>query len=616
MASLASTISFDFLARGAPGRARLEALCLSLRDVGGAGAARALIRALDQLLEHHHHHHQDQEGGDEESSRRRTASEEKGRGGKGSGATSTSTSEEAHQRSTRDVRAATSIVEEVAAVAEMVLDVAWEKLHTGDWKDADVAWRDLYVLGAMLRVSTAARLTERERASVSSSSKKKSRPRGAGAEASGAAGPMTFAEALRALDMAALLGGPEFREELETAIARVQDAATTAAATTSTSTDGGTGGDIGRRSWCLGSDGEDDGKDHGVDASILSSLPPGSLSSGSKSKSPSLRTPVPRLTSPPSLETFYCDHMIGGEDKCGVPVVISGAMSHWPALRRWKDPEYLRRVAGCRTVPVEMGEHYLHSAWTQELMTLADFLDDHVRPLRFIGADATSNDAAATDDDDTDDSLDRRGEGDGDGDGDQNENDTKTLPKENGSLKREKKRRTTPRKKKKTGYLAQHALFEQIPALLSDIDLPDYCALSQDTGGREGGTAEGTGGEGGGVKAVNAWLGPAGTVSPLHTDPHHNLLSQAVGRKYVRLYAPSLAPALYPHEEPSKMSNSSRVDVRRDSAELAAEGFPLFLAAPYEDCVLSAGDMLYVPPGWFHYVQSLTSSFSVSFWWR
>jgi lysine-specific demethylase 8 len=30
---------------------------------------------------------------------------------------------------------------------------------------------------------------------------------------------------------------------------------------------------------------------------------------------------------------------------------------------------------------------------------------------------------------------------------------------------------------------------------------------------------------------------------------------------------------------------------------------------------LEPGDALYVPPGWFHYVQSVTSSFSVSFWW-
>jgi hypothetical protein len=31
----------------------------------------------------------------------------------------------------------------------------------------------------------------------------------------------------------------------------------------------------------------------------------------------------------------------------------SGAMAHWPAMTRWKDLAYLKRVAGHRTVPVE-----------------------------------------------------------------------------------------------------------------------------------------------------------------------------------------------------------------------------------------------------------------------
>lgn len=244
--------------------------------------------------------------------------------------------------------------------------------------------------------------------------------------------------------------------------------------------------------------------------------------------------------------------------------------------------------------------------------TTADFLEDHVRPRTAADTTNTSTtDRGAIDllsgEDAThtpsDDGRSRRRKYDEHvGGGNSDSGARSALPGGSGvGVSGADKNKT---KNKKTGYLAQHALFEQIPALLRDIDLPDYCALSQDSDSEEGG-----------VKAVNAWLGPEGTVSPLHSDPHHNLLSQAVGRKYVRLYAPAQAPALYPYEEP-KMSNSSRVDLRRSPAQLAAEGFPLFPAAPYEDCVLTPGEMLYIPPGWFHYVQSLSGSFSVSFWWR
>lgn len=49
----------------------------------------------------------------------------------------------------------------------------------------------------------------------------------------------------------------------------------------------------------------------------------------------------------------------------------------------------------------------------------------------------------------------------------------------------------------------------QIPELRKDIIVPDYCALG-----------------GGDMKSVNAWFGPANTVTPLHHDPHHNLFAQ------------------------------------------------------------------------------------------
>ncbi len=47
-----------------------------------------------------------------------------------------------------------------------------------------------------------------------------------------------------------------------------------------------------------------------------------------------------------------------------------------------------------------------------------------------------------------------------------------------------------------TGYLAQHPLLEQIPELRADVEQPEYCALGE-----------------GDLRSVNAWFGPAGTVS-------------------------------------------------------------------------------------------------------
>ena len=65
-----------------------------------------------------------------------------------------------------------------------------------------------------------------------------------------------------------------------------------------------------------------------------------------------------------------------------------------------------------------------------------------------------------------------------------------------------------------------------------------------------------------------------------------------------------------------KRSNAARADPRDALAEKQARAFPAFSGAPFSDAVLEPGDALYVPPGWFHYVQSVTSSFSVSFWWK
>ena len=58
-----------------------------------------------------------------------------------------------------------------------------------------------------------------------------------------------------------------------------------------------------------------------------------------------------------------------------VPVLIKGAVAHWPAMQRWRDTNYLRSVAGDVKVPVEIGGDYLSSSLHKADMPLSLYLD-------------------------------------------------------------------------------------------------------------------------------------------------------------------------------------------------------------------------------------------------
>jgi hypothetical protein len=176
------------------------------------------------------------------------------------------------------------------------------------------------------------------------------------------------------------------------------------------------------------------------------------------------------------------------------------------------------------------------------------------------------------------------------------------------------------------GYLGQHNLFHQIPKLQQDIRTPDYCYTAP---------PEVTPASRLGLPSVppvdepqkNIWLGPKGTRTPLHTDPYHNIFCQVVGYKYVRLYPPAATESVYPRgddENGINESNTSQVEIRldrgRQEGNVAVEdpdSFPLFMAQKnYYEVVVGPGECLYIPAGWWHYIESLTASYSVSFWWN
>jgi hypothetical protein len=262
--------------------------------------------------------------------------------------------------------------------------------------------------------------------------------------------------------------------------------------------------------------------------------------------------------SQPSLEEFQI-HL----NKHMTPLLLIGTIDDWPAIETWQDPTHLLGVTlgGRRCVPIEIGETYTHADWRQEIMPVHKFMHDYLLPID---------------------------------------------PKE-------------------IGYLGQHNLFHQISKLQQDIRIPDYCYTAP---------PDSTPASTFGLPLVasvdepqkNIWLGPKGTRTPLHTDPYHNIFCQVVGYKYVRLYPPEATESVYPRgvdENGINESNTSEVEIRldrRQSSNVAVEDadrFPMFLAQTnYCEVIVGPGQCLYIPTGWWHYIESLTASYSVSFWWN
>ncbi|KAI0453077.1 hypothetical protein F5B21DRAFT_515613 [Xylaria acuta] len=289
------------------------------------------------------------------------------------------------------------------------------------------------------------------------------------------------------------------------------------------------------------------------------------------------------------------------------PLIIRNTLSEWPALsaRPWNRPSYLlsQTFDGRRLVPVEVGRSYVDEGWGQRLITFGEFLREYIDPT------ASLDDAQNRDSSQVSTGSETKG----------SENSEDTPPS------------------KPIAYLAQHQLFTQLPALRNDILIPDYCYTSPPLHPTDARIDQPE------LDAplLNAWFGPPGTISPLHNDPYHNILTQIVGRKYVRLYAPRETARLAARgkENGVEMGNTSALDVgvlegwdcvptgsgdgeQGEGGEggkeegMSEEDIKAFKALPFVDGILEPGDALYIPIGWWHYVRGLNVSFSVSFWWN
>ncbi|PYH45703.1 putative JmjC domain protein [Aspergillus saccharolyticus JOP 1030-1] len=268
---------------------------------------------------------------------------------------------------------------------------------------------------------------------------------------------------------------------------------------------------------------------------------------------PEIKCPIPRISACEFDE--FRSHIYTSR----TPLVITDAVWHWPALstRPWSSRSYWaeRTFDGRRLVPVEIGRAYTDEDWGQRIMPFGEFI------AKFLDRD-----------------QDQGGP---------------------------------------TGYMAQHDLLSQIPALRKDIYIPDYCWT--DPPGPEPGTplylsrqlameeerkkityepvnvvgkdmedqetkkpsvAEADSASDDSVDHfsddvhINTWIGPSWTISPLHHDPYHNILVQVVGAKYIRLYSPHTpASQIWPKgKEVVKTSSIKSSDEDDRQADIQLQG--------------------------------------------
>lgn len=108
------------------------------------------------------------------------------------------------------------------------------------------------------------------------------------------------------------------------------------------------------------------------------------------------------------------------------------------------------------------------------------------------------------------------------------------------------------------------------------------------------------------------FMGPRGAFTQLHYDRALNLHAMLVGRKRWQLYGPDKTRRLRPARYESPWSVISEHDLAPEGG--VPDHVPGGVEPDY-DFVLEAGEVLYVPYGWWHRVETLAPSIATNFWW-
>ena len=255
-----------------------------------------------------------------------------------------------------------------------------------------------------------------------------------------------------------------------------------------------------------------------------------------------------------------------------VPVILRGAVAHYPAVELWKSLDYWQQImiVPGTTAQVEMGGSYgAQDAETPEIP-----FHSYVQYLRLF-QEQYGNQGPAED------------------------------PWLVTTSSSESQSTTTPLpdpSKDDLVYMAQNDLLKP---LYEDIIIPAFCRDPKWQVGH------------GKLYSVMSWLGPKGVTSPLHHDPLDNCYLNLVGRKRFVLFNPQEDAYTQWHHAGTngQQHNTSPIELE---APTVLQQYPDLAesAPPALYALLQPGDLLFIPSRWWHHVRSLDFSASVNVWFR
>eukprot|EP00092_Neocalanus_flemingeri_P026371 GFUD01028587.1.p1 GENE.GFUD01028587.1~~GFUD01028587.1.p1 ORF type:complete len:325 (-),score=73.91 GFUD01028587.1:9-983(-) len=263
---------------------------------------------------------------------------------------------------------------------------------------------------------------------------------------------------------------------------------------------------------------------------------------------------VPDLDCTPSPLTFYRDYVSHNR-----PVVIRGGVSHWSAVSRWSNP-YLKQTLGDLPVSVTVTPNGYADAPQgglfvmpeERTMNMGDFVDIIENP--------------------------------------ESANGVFYIQKQNSNLT------------------------EEFKDIIGDIEA-DLDWATEAFGKKP--------------DAVNLWMGDERAVTSMHKDPYENIYCVVRGHKDLVLQPPTdlpwvpyrdYKPAIYKEDKKTgdfeiEEINTSLVPwIAIDPTNPDLETYPAYSNSTQFKLRLEAGDVLYLPSLWFHYLSQSHGCIAINYW--